>query len=62
MIKYAYFYLNSYLKYNIIFTDLDQMSGSWNMDECGDQMAQGLVLLLLLLCMIFLFHISDFLV
>lgn len=23
------------------FIYLDQMSGSWNMDECGDQMAQG---------------------
>jgi len=27
------------------FIYLDQMSGSWNMDECGDQMAQGKFLL-----------------
>lgn len=27
------------------FIYLDQMSGSWNMDECGDQMAQGTFLL-----------------
>lgn len=28
-----------------MFTYLDQMSGSWNMDECGDQMAHGMSLL-----------------
>lgn len=38
------------------------MSGSWNMDECGDQMTQGWFLLIFEYYFIFLRNVFYFLV